>query len=307
MQEVQHRGRLAYAQLSWGLVIFLLSQVALPILFSIYLYSIAPSLLLDRNVLILLTYACMYLIGFPLLLYLLRGIPDCIPLRPPVTKERIGAGKIFALYTMLYAISNILVQIIDFFAGRVGIRSVSEPHALIDQPVNPWLMFFLAVVVAPVMEEVIFRFLPYRKVSGYGVRYYVLWTAIAFGLFHINFVQSVYAGAMGIIFALVMFRTGSLRYSIILHVMINLTSGLGLGGIVLQSGNQVALSLYGLFSLVIFATGVVVTILFLRRRFFSLRMQGEGWVLKSWKLAFLNTGYILFVILCLLCIFAVGL
>ena len=50
----------------------------------------------------------------------------------------------------------------------------------------------------------------------------IITTAILFGLFHANFSQFFYAVALGMIFAYVTLKTGTIKYSIILHIVVNI-------------------------------------------------------------------------------------
>lgn len=48
--------------------------------------------------------------------------------------------------------------------------------------------------------------------------------AVLFGILHMNLVQGVYAGAMGLVFGWVFWRSGKIRYNIGLHLVLNFSS-----------------------------------------------------------------------------------
>lgn len=48
--------------------------------------------------------------------------------------------------------------------------------------------------------------------------------AVLFGILHMNLVQGIYAGAMGLVFGWVFWRSGKMRYNIGLHLMLNFSS-----------------------------------------------------------------------------------
>ena len=48
--------------------------------------------------------------------------------------------------------------------------------------------------------------------------------AVLFGILHMNLVQGVYAGAMGLVFGWVFWRSGKMRYNIGLHLVLNFSS-----------------------------------------------------------------------------------
>lgn len=96
------------------------------------------------------------------------------------------------------------------------------------------LMAFFAAVAAPVFEELTFRgviFSGIRK-SGSAVQA-IVWSAVLFGLFHMNLNQMCYAIALGIFFGALREVTGSIIPSIICHMTINGSSTIVM---ILQSG-----------------------------------------------------------------------
>jgi membrane protease YdiL (CAAX protease family) len=89
-----------------------------------------------------------------------------------------------------------------------------------------WLLFLLpVVVVAPVAEEMFFRGLLLR---GYLARYSVttaIWgSAILFALFHLNPWQALIALPLGVAYAWLALRTGSVLPSMLSHAMVNFST-----------------------------------------------------------------------------------
>lgn len=90
---------------------------------------------------------------------------------------------------------------------------------------NLGVTFLLTVIFAPVYEEYIFRKLIVDRAVGYGKGLAVMLSGLMFGLFHGNLNQFVYATATGMFFAFIYVKTGKLRYSIGLHMVMNLIGG----------------------------------------------------------------------------------
>ena len=86
-----------------------------------------------------------------------------------------------------------------------------------------WL---LAIVVAPIFEELIFRKLVLDRVGRFGELPAVLCSALIFGLAHQNAGQFFLAFLLGLLFARIYLRTGKIVYTMLLHFMINLTATL---------------------------------------------------------------------------------
>lgn len=85
-------------------------------------------------------------------------------------------------------------------------------------------MFLYTVLVAPVVEELIFRGLVLRGLEKYGKIFAILISAILFGLFHGNIVQGPYAFAVGLVlgYTAVEYNIG---WAMVLHMINNLILG----------------------------------------------------------------------------------
>lgn len=83
-------------------------------------------------------------------------------------------------------------------------------------------MFFFVGLLAPVCEEIVFRGVLYTGFRKNGTPMQaILWTAVLFGLFHMNLNQMVYATVLGIAFGLLREATGNIWAGIIGHISIN--------------------------------------------------------------------------------------
>lgn len=81
---------------------------------------------------------------------------------------------------------------------------------------------FLYILVSPIVEELLFRWLLYgriQRVLGKGVA--VVVTALFFGLYHGNLLQGIYAGLMGLGLALVLYWSDNFYMPVIFHVFAN--------------------------------------------------------------------------------------
>lgn len=83
-------------------------------------------------------------------------------------------------------------------------------------------LFFFVGLLAPVCEEIVFRGILYTGFRKNGTPMQaILWTAVLFGLFHMNLNQMVYATVLGIAFGLLREATGNIWSGIIGHISIN--------------------------------------------------------------------------------------
>ena len=83
-------------------------------------------------------------------------------------------------------------------------------------------MFLYSVVLAPVCEELIFRgtsmHLARKALPFWAAN---IMQALLFGLFHMNWIQGIYAFALGLVLGYVCEKGGSIYYSIIFHILFN--------------------------------------------------------------------------------------
>lgn len=80
-------------------------------------------------------------------------------------------------------------------------------------------------ILVPILEEYVFRGLVYGRLREWlNLPLAVLISAVIFGMMHMNMVQFVYAGLLGILLALCMERTGHLYGAILAHMAANTIS-----------------------------------------------------------------------------------
>lgn len=112
------------------------------------------------------------------------------------------------------------IGVFDNLFAWLGINtaSVSVPNNTFG-----WFLFnviFLAIIPA-VLEEFIFRGIIFNGLKKHGFWYASLISALMFALVHLSVQQFVFPIIMGIVFAMVLKKTGSLMCSIIVHLCNN--------------------------------------------------------------------------------------
>ena len=128
----------------------------------------------------------------------------------------------FLIMPLLYFL-NVVSQLVN--------ENVALDLFLQTEDVSPLFLFFVIALLGPFCEEVVFRGILYHGFCRSGrIIASILWTALLFGLFHMNLNQLGYAFLIGVASALLVEGTGSLIPSLILHVVIN---GYNVGQIIL--------------------------------------------------------------------------
>ena len=167
----------------------------------------------------ILTIAPMYLVGYPVGLLLMRKIPAEAP-----GKQKLSFGRFMVLFLMCIPVmygGNIIGNLLSALLSDGNAQN--EVVEFVTG--NPLYSFVFAVLLAPLMEEFIFRKLLIDRLGRFGELTAILFSAVTFGLFHMNFFQFFYAFGLGLIFAYVYTRTGMLRYPVIMHTIINFIGG----------------------------------------------------------------------------------
>ena len=167
----------------------------------------------------LVTFAPLYLIAVPVGLLLLRKVPAKPLEKHDLKPARFIVSAIICIF-MMYA-GNILGTIITALLQLLPGISAGNPILgyATDNALLPKVLFM--VILAPVIEEYIFRKQLIDRMHIYGEKLAVITSALMFGLFHGNLSQLFYAFALGLVFGYVYLKTGKLRYSISLHMLIN--------------------------------------------------------------------------------------
>lgn len=114
-----------------------------------------------------------------------------------------------------------MVSVINMFSSMVnGNRVASTLEATTER--NPlWLSLILIAFMPAFVEEFIFRgvlFGAYKKRNPF---YGMLLSAFLFGLMHMNINQFAYAFAIGFVLAMVVYATGSIVTSMLMHFVFN--------------------------------------------------------------------------------------
>lgn len=161
------------------------------------------------------SFAPMYLCAFPACIGLLFILPARVP-----EKKSLSFWRFMSLlpisFCLMYA-GNIVGTVLSMLlSGGQAVNALND-YAM-DQS---FLKILVMVVLAPLLEELICRKLLIDRTVRYGEKLSVLMSGLIFGMLHQNLYQFFYAFALGSLFGYVYVRTGKLRYTVILHMIIN--------------------------------------------------------------------------------------
>ena len=165
-----------------------------------------------------------YCIAFPLLCLLVCKMP-----KVQIEKKKMGFWKIVLTVIIGSGICGV-GMVIGTVVGELitlpfGV-SASDNNSLGNLMImsDPFWRILTVGILAPIFEELIFRKLLIDRVIKYGEFCAIMMSGIMFGLFHGNFAQFFFATGLGMLFAFVYARTGKIWYTILLHMVVNMTT-----------------------------------------------------------------------------------
>lgn len=137
----------------------------------------------------------------------------------PPTSLAVGCG--------LMVLSFLFNVLYNLGASLLNLPSQPDISGLFDTFSSPWLLLFSGVIVAPVVEEIFFRGFVFAGLrERYGWVPAALISSGLFALVHLQPISFLPIFLMGLIFAYLYQRSGSIWPSLIMHLGTN-TLGLG--------------------------------------------------------------------------------
>ncbi|MBQ5442430.1 MAG: CPBP family intramembrane metalloprotease [Oscillospiraceae bacterium] len=167
----------------------------------------------------LITFAPLYLVAVPAGLLLLRRLPAHRPEERALGAKRFASDAVIGVFLM-YAGNLASVLVLSLIGALFDSQSTNPLEGIVSSDML-LLRILIPVIIAPLVEEYIFRRQLIDRLGIYGGKLAVVISALAFGLFHGNLFQFFYAFTLGLLFGYIYLHTGRLRYSVALHMLIN--------------------------------------------------------------------------------------
>lgn len=296
--------RSVFSRLGFGLFFFMLISQVVSTVLSIVIPIFIPSFFEQSWANWIISYAPLYFIAFPAMCAIWKTVPNK-PYAPMITPKKLSVAEIIMIVCPCFTIViifNLLSTVLTKLIGNLKGSDVANPLEQMLSGSGIWISAFILIIVAPIMEEIIFRGFLYKKLIPYGSKVYILFSAATFAMFHGNLNQMFYAFLLGIIFAYVMQVTQSIKYSIILHMIIN-AMGSGISNIISQSENEMALDIYGMFLIAVLIIGIVIIVKWLLNRkqnMANLKKEPGIEKIENPKSIFLNAGMICYTLIIVL-------
>ena len=200
----------------------------------------APSMLENNDLALIIAMIPMYVIAMPVLILLIRTVPTTPPVTfpdasspdsgshspytAPVSTKKMTVGQWIVAFMICFAgmyISNIIGTVITQLIGMAKGGMVNNDILNVVSSTGLLTTIAIIVIIAPVMEEILFRKLLIDRIVSCGEGTAVLISGLLFGLFHGNLNQFAYAFVLGLLFGFIYVKTRNIRYTILMHMVVN--------------------------------------------------------------------------------------
>ena len=288
-----------FSKIGFNYLAYSIASILFLIILSNIIAVIRPEILNNINIATIITAICNYVLPLPILLFLMRKLDST-----EIKKNNLGFKtflKYLCITFTLMWIGNITGTIITNLLSFTIQNDIANPIQNLINSTDLWLNLILISLIGPIFEEIIFRKILIDRTIKYGPLASILVSAIIFGLIHENLNQFCYTILVGGFFAYVYIKTGQIKYSIGLHIILNM-----LGSVLSMIVNNSAVNLSNAFNTTDLAILVFYFILILIALFVGIytlveyiqkkRKQKNSIDLKIIKPVFLNAGMICFIV-----------
>ncbi len=222
LQDLQHDDTYLMARKRQGTVGMSLCLLLVVWIAIAYALGICYSLFMPKNVIsnslgtMLISDISQYLVALPIAILVMRKVP--IVETKQFTMKLRQFGGFFAVSIPIMYVGNFIgIGLALLLTAGKAENRVSDIVASGDL----WETILFVVIIAPIMEEWLFRKQILGRLRVYGEKRAIVFSALVFALFHMNIFQFFYAFGLGLVFGYMYVRTSKLRYSILLHMLVN--------------------------------------------------------------------------------------
>ena len=217
--------------------------------------------------------------------------------REVLAKEKPMKGKSFLCFLIFcmgaQMVNSFWIMFLELILNPMG-KSVMPVLESVAGSSDTFSMFLYASVLAPIWEELLFRGYVLRSLRPYGKRFAILGSAILFGLFHGNLLQTPYAVLMGLVLAYV-----TVEYSVIWAILLHMFNNLVLADLLTRLTANWSEMSYGILNLLLFGGSALLALVILIRNSPAIRAyRSREWIdRRCLKCFFTSTGILALVLL----------
>lgn len=130
---------------------------------------------------------------------------------------------------------NVLLNMFDFVKNDTAAFEVSQAI----QNSNPIIAFIVASIIAPFVEELIYRGFIYKTLEkNFGFLIASIISSLMFGIIHFNITQGIYAFVVGILLSYIYYKYNNLTYTYFMHLLMNFFSMFIVGALITETNTM---------------------------------------------------------------------
>lgn len=127
--------------------------------------------------------------------------------------------QLLCVFMSVQLVFSLLQMLVEWLLNLVGLSAMAALE-MATVSTDTFSMFLYAGFLGPIAEELLFRGLLLRTLECRGKRFAIFATALMFGMFHGNILQSPFAMLVGLVLAYVALEY-SIVWAIVLHIFNN--------------------------------------------------------------------------------------
>ena len=207
-----------------GTALSLLLVILIQSVFGLAIAFFIPNATPNQNV---IAVSMIFVLSFLIPILCLKGFLN-ISYTNKEKKNSKGIKKILTWTIMAIPVMYLSTYIVELVISKMEVNPTMMESALIfDKSIGGYILFFIEIAILPaIFEELLFRKVMLDGAKKYGTLFGIFFTAVMFGFIHMNIPQAVNAILIGIIFAYLTIKTGSVLPAMILHLINNGTQAL---------------------------------------------------------------------------------
>lgn len=241
--------------------------------------------------------------------YLLMGLIACLVPKDPRKQEKLSGEDFLVCLTASMGIGFLLNMVgteINYVISQFTGKNYLDMNPVTDMvmDLSPSMIMY-SCILGPFMEEVLFRGIFLKRARLYGDRTAVVFTAIMFGLMHGNLSQFLYAAAIGLFFGYVAVKSNGIRYTVLLHMIVNSYGTIiVLGEEVISRVDPLILPIFytiGTFvTMMVLIVGGIIAVVKYAPVWYRQLTWNNGLASPNKKYVYLNPGFLIYLAVCLM-------
>lgn len=206
--------KIGFNYFALGIIVLVLNIIIVSII-----NILNPTILSNQTLMTFFSAIWTYILPLPIFIYIMKKTESKTLEKHNLTIKTFIICISITMFLMW--IGNMAGIVITAGIGSIMQHEVANP--INDVINNSGLIANLIIItlIAPIFEELIFRKLLIDRTIKYGGTISVLLSALLFAFFHGNLSQFFYAFLLGGFFAIIYIKTGQIKYTIGLHMIIN--------------------------------------------------------------------------------------